>query len=251
MNNNSFAGRVILAVFIVAVFLVAAFPMPRLVAMILPGLAGYLRWSVVSLLEVSVCVLGVMAIARTGIAGALRELRLLRPVHVAALFALIATLPMPITFAMSGPVSDSIDPMRLLFFSGFAPLLEEIVFRGFAFWMLYRWARLPFWPAALLPAVAFGLAHLYQASAPMEALGIFAITAIGSVWFSWLLMRWDNLWVPAFMHMAMNAWWAVFAVDTTALGGWLPTIARGVVILLSIVMTVYRPPLLTPARSAG
>lgn len=234
-----------LAVFIIAVFLVAAFPMPRVVALVAPGLSGYTRWSVVSILELAVCLLAIMAIARTNPLGAFRELRLVRPVPVALLFALLATLPMPIAFALSGPLSDTVDPLRLLFFSGFAPLLEEIVFRGFAFWMLYRWVRLSFWPAALIPAVVFGLAHLYQASELMEALGIFVITAVGSLWFSWLLLRWDNLWVPAFMHMLMNGWWELFEVDSTALGGWMPTAARGMVILLSILVTVYREPLLS------
>jgi len=38
----------------------------------------------------------------------------------------------------------------------------------------------------------------------------------------------------------MNLWWEVFAVDDTALGGWLANVARLLTIALAIVLTIYK-----------
>ena len=71
-------------------------------------------------------------------------------------------------------------------------------------------------------------------------IGVVAIIGVGGVFYAWLFVRWeDNLWVPFGMHMFMNLWWEVFAVDETALGTWFANILRLLTVVLAIVLTVY------------
>lgn len=72
-----------------------------------------------------------------------------------------------------------------------APVLEELVFRGF----LYRaWERQWGWvPAMLLTSVLFGLYHSYFLSA-----------FVGSIIFVCLLRRTGTLWAPIAVHSASN-----------------------------------------------
>ena len=87
----------------------------------------------------------------------------------------------------------------------------------------------------------FGLAHMYQSKGTWDFVGITAITGIGSLLFCWIFMRWqDNLWVPFGLHFLMNFWWDVFAVDNTALGGWLANIARILTVIIVIVLTLNK-----------
>jgi len=189
-----------------------------------------------------------MLISQKNILGAIDELGMSASIPAGLIVSLAATLPLPLFLSISGSISSEIEGMNLLFFSFLSPLEEEIVFRGFAFWMLYRYARLGFWGSVLAPSIMFGFVHLYQANEMMDALGIFGITTAGGIWFSWLLMRWENLWVPIFMHALMNGWWEIFDVDDTALGGYMANIARLLVIGISIVITLYKDDLIKRLR---
>ena len=109
------------------------------------------------------------------------------------------------------------------------------------FRQLYRRARLGFWLSALIPSVLFALGHLYQSNDFWELVGILAITGLGSILTCWIFIRWqDNLWAIFGLHSLMNLWWEVFAVDDTALGGWLANAARFLTIALAIVLTMYK-----------
>jgi membrane protease YdiL (CAAX protease family) len=215
-----------------------------LISLIFPELSGYTRLSVVFGLEILFCIIAVMIIARKNPIGAVEELGLLESLPAGLLVSVVITLPLPLIFSLSSPISDDIEGIRLLYFAFFSPLEEEIIFRGFAFWMLCKYARLGFWGAVLAPSFLFGIVHLYQADTMIDALGIFGITTAGSIWFSWLLMRWENLWVPIFIHALMNGWWQIFEVDDTALGGYLANIARLIVIAISILITIKKEKLL-------
>ena len=236
---------------ILTIFLVLNFAVRPLVTWFIPAKVSYLRWGLVSFFEIAGSLAAVMAISRTGPVGALRRVRLASSFPKGLAFGFLITLPMLLAFALTGPVKENPDFLHLIFGSGVAPLNEEILFRGFAFLMLYRYARWNFWLAVLIPAVLFGYGHLYQAGGFLEATGIFAITAIGSVWFSWLLIRWDNLWVPIMLHALMNLWWDLFAVDETALGGWLANGSRILVIVISVVVTIYAAGRLRGAEEAN
>lgn len=118
-------------------------------------------------------------------------------------------------------------------------MAEEILFRGFLFGLLYRLGGWGFLPAALLSSLVFGLEHLYQASDPVEALGIAVLTGIGGVWWAWLLVEWRwNLWVPIAFHVLLNAYWTAFDVADNALGGSMEVAVRLACIALSVALTV-------------
>ncbi|WP_019987697.1 CPBP family intramembrane glutamic endopeptidase [Rudanella lutea] len=151
------------------------------------------------------------------------------------------TLPMLVGFGLAfTPVDRPATDLLLKFYTGsfWAGLAEETFYRAFLFGQLYRHGRWPFWLAAIAQGLFFGLGHLYQANEPVQALGIFGITALGGIWFAWLWTSWRNLWVPMATHILMNAWWGLFAVDNTALGGWVANGCRVATIGFSIWLTV-------------
>ncbi|MEX1191034.1 MAG: CPBP family intramembrane glutamic endopeptidase [Brumimicrobium sp.] len=122
------------------------------------------------------------------------------------------------------------------FFAGF---MEEFLFRGFLFGLLFRKLCRGFIPATLIGAVIFGFAHIYQGSSLLESTGIFLVTSIGAVWFAWLYIEWNNsLWVPIFLHILMNLSWALFDVSENAMGGLYVNIFRVITIALTVIITI-------------
>jgi hypothetical protein len=118
-------------------------------------------------------------------------------------------------------------------------IAEELLFRAFLFGFLFRYARWGFLPAALLSALVFGAEHLYQGASAPEALAIFALTGLGGVWWSWLLVEWRwNLWVPVAFHVLLNTYWTMFDVADNALGGTMEILLRLACIALSVGVTV-------------
>jgi membrane protease YdiL (CAAX protease family) len=183
------------------------------------------------------CCLGIYGMRRIGWRGIFRELGLAAPVLPALAFALIASSPMIIGFAVTRSVSREFSVPSLLFLSVLSPFVEEVAFRGFGFWQLYRRARWPFWLAVLLPAVLFGLAHVEKGRGFKEAIGIFIWAAVGSALFSWLLNQWQNLWVPFALHLCNNLSWEVFSVS--GFGGWFPLAMQMVAVAFAILLTFY------------
>jgi membrane protease YdiL (CAAX protease family) len=154
----------------------------------------------------------------------------------------LATLPMLIGFALASPLNKGITAISILKGSVLAGLVEEILFRGFLFGLLFRKVRIGFGPLILLVSIFFGIGHLYQGNDFWSALGVFLITAAGSAMFAWLYVEWNmNLWVPIGMHILMNLYWDLFDIGASnALGGWLPNIFRFATIALAIFLTVRK-----------
>ena len=76
------------------------------------------------------------------------------------------------------------------------------------------------------------------------------VTGLGSVFGCWVFMRWqDNLWTVVGLHSLMNLWWEVFAVDGTALGGWLANAARLLTVFLAIILTINKDRIWKPLPS--
>ncbi len=145
-----------------------------------------------------------------------------------------------IGYAASAPIVPpdglAISIMRGAILPGAA---EEILFRAFLFGFLYRFAGWGFLPAALLSSFVFGLEHFYQGSAAIEAFGIVALTGIGGLWWSWLLVEWRwNVWVPIAFHVSMNAAFESFEIADNALGPMSTVLLRLVCIALSVIATV-------------
>jgi membrane protease YdiL (CAAX protease family) len=198
-------------------------------------------YSVEQILIVCVCALTAMWLFGGSVAQALESLGVRRGVIRGLLVGAVATLPMPILFAISGHAKfNSEIAVQMGVFGLVSGVAEEVRFRGFAFGLLYRKLRLGFWVSIILPTVFFGLGHLYEVHGIRDALAIVALTGFGSVWFGWLYVRWEyNLWVPITIHTLMNSWWSIFNVSQSALGGHEGNDARLLTIALSVVLTLW------------
>lgn len=161
-------------------------------------------------------------------------------VLVGLVAGLLLTLPMLGTLAVTGEWVTPAEPGRVFLRSSLFPgFFEEVLYRAFLFGFLFRYAGWGFLPAALIGALIFGAAHLYQEDDLNRAIGVFAITGLGGVWFAWLFAEWKfNLWVPIALHTLMNLWWGLFSVSDSALGPMPANLARLAVIILSVVVTI-------------
>jgi membrane protease YdiL (CAAX protease family) len=226
-------SRWVSALLILFIFYLLNYHADNLIKLLFPDFSGYARWGARMVVEVAGSIAAVMLFYKTWLTGALKEMAVIKPVHKALLLAFAATLPLPLIYGFGSSWATDAGAMELLFFTFLSPVSEEILFRGFAFWMLYRYTNFGFWASALLPAAVFGVEHMAQSQEWMQQLGIVAITGIGSIWFSWLLMRWENLWVPIAFHVLMNFWW-------TALGDITTIAVRFSTILISILFTIRK-----------
>ena len=174
---------------------------------------------ILNALGIAVPILAV-ALQRRSFMDALRDLGFLADPIRPMIFGVVATSPAWIGFLITAPISHGFTAREFILLCWLFPLSEEVTFRAFAFGQLNGPAGWRFWPAALVPAVVFGACHLYQSSDPAELAGIFAITAFGSVVFSFFFARFGrNLWAPFVLHALMNTWWMVFTTNQNALGG--------------------------------
>lgn len=73
-----------------------------------------------------------------------------------------------------------------------AGTVEEIIFRGFAFWYLSSW--LPLWAVVLVTSLAFALAHLYQGVG--NATRVFGIGLVFGVFYPLT----GSIWLPMLGH---------------------------------------------------
>lgn len=164
-------------------------------------------------------------------------------------FAFLATMPMLIGYAVVSGFEWSITTNSFLYGCVQASFAEEILFRAFLFGLLYRKAGWGLIPATIIDGLVFGAVHVYQGDTVMEAGMVFAVTALGAGWFSWLFKEWGwNLWVVVFLHFFMNFYWTGFQMADNAAGGLWANVFRVITIVFTIVVTT-RPHLLK--RFAG
>ena len=194
-----------------------------------------------------------VAIPFFGVRGSFGALGLNRSALTGLAVGFAGTVVMLLGFAASMPVASAEDWLISAFKFAFLPgIFEEIFYRAFLFGLLFRFAGWGFLPAAVIGAVFFGAGHMYQSGELLEAMGIFAITAFGAVWFSWLYVEWDyNVWVPISFHTFMNFYWGLFDVSETALGSWLANGLRIAVVAISILLTLLISRRNTPRTVAG
>lgn len=156
--------------------------------------------------------------------------------------SLICVLPLYIIFPILGTFNSDATLSLILRKSIFPGFMEEFMFRAFMFGLLFRYAKIGFFWAVILPALLFGSLHLYQGHDVISSLAAFGVTFIGAVYFSWMYVEWNfNLWVPIGLHMLMNGAWVIFSMEGTdvAAGGLISNIARVLSILLAIGLTVW------------
>lgn len=155
------------------------------------------------------------------------------------IFSIITVSPMLLSSAIIGEISDDLNMPELIRKTLFAGVMEEYLFRGFLFGLLFRKLGWGFIPSSLAGALIFGFGHVYQGSSFVESSGVFLVTALGAVWFAWLYIEWNsNLWIPIFLHTGMNLSWSLFDVSDNALGGWYSNLFRIITIALTIIITI-------------
>lgn len=171
---------------------------------------------------------------------ALGALGLDRSVLTGLAVGLVGTSLLPVGFALMTAFSPPDQPLLAVLRGAVLPgIFEEVLFRAFLFGFLFRFAGWGFLPAALASAAIFGAGHLHQGGGLADSAAIFAITALGAVWFAWLYVEWGyNIWVPAAFHVLMNMYWILFDISHTALGPLAANVLRFAVVLLSVIITV-------------
>lgn len=156
-------------------------------------------------------------------------------------FAALCCMPLFIGFPIIGSFNNELTLDALLRKVILAAFFEEVVFRGFMFGQLFRYGRIGFIWAAFIPAILFGVGHLYQGYSLSSSLMAFAVTALGSIYFSWVYVECNfNLWIPIGLHLFMNLCWTVFPVEgsETAVGTLMPNILRIISIALTVALIV-------------
>ncbi|SEU26116.1 CPBP family intramembrane glutamic endopeptidase [Stigmatella erecta] len=193
--------------------------------------------------QVLVCLGAVALLHRLRPRAALLELGL-GPLTGRALgFCAVAVLPMVLTYGAAAGFQVHLGWTDIVTQAVTVPLAEEVLYRGYVLGQLQRRAGWSFWGAALVGLAPFALGHLYQSVRAGHGLwgvaGVLAITGLGHLFFSWLLERWGDLWVPIGMHALMNLSWDAFDVDATALGGTQANVARFTTVGLALGLTLF------------
>jgi uncharacterized protein len=168
------------------------------------------------------------------------QLGLSRAFHVGLIFSFLCTLPMLISYGLKFKLATNLDVNTIIISTISSAVFEEIIFRGFLFGQLYRHTRLGFLPSVFFGSLLFGIGHLYQSNDVNKLVGIFAITFLGSIFFSWVYAEWKfNLWTAIFVHCLMNLYWLLFNVDENALGSTYVNIFRFAVLFIAILGTIF------------
>jgi uncharacterized protein len=241
-GSNIRASRAAIAIVVIAAFMAVNALGLNLFRAVAGDLAGWPRMLALAVLGYGPYLLAPMAVAAwivgprqalscLGLTAPFREGLVLAAGCTAIVLAWIAATSTPI------PLRElPLELVRSAVLPGFA---EEILFRAFLFGFLFRFAGWGFLPAALLSSLVFGHEHFYQGGDAMEALAIAALTAVGGVWWSWLLVEWRwNIWVPVAFHVLLNGYWTAFDVADNAFGGAMAVGVRLLCIAISVVVTV-------------
>lgn len=158
----------------------------------------------------------------------------------ALIFSVVCVLPMLLCGIIFGRFEYSFDTFIAKAFT--AGVVEEAVYRGFMFGMLFRFCKWNFWAAALPTAVVFTIGHFYQADSLLSCLLVFGVTGFASVLYSWLYTAWNfNLYVPMIMHIFMNTIWGMFPIDgvNNSVGNIAANSGRILTIILAIIITCW------------
>lgn len=120
-----------------------------------------------------------------------------------------------------------------------AGFFEEVMFRGFIFGQLFRFARWGFVPAVLASVVPFAFLHI-QFEWKLMAIGsMVVLTALDGAFLCWMFVQWRyNLWVPVWLHILINLSWIAFEGNDPESRIW-ANIVRLAAIFLSILFTVW------------
>ena len=203
----------------------------------------YLRSGLATLSDLTIMILLTALAARRPPGWALSQAGLAKFSLRHPLWGLLVFAPVVAASALLAPLAPDLTPEDIVWPGVIGPFTEELFYRGLAVGLLMRAAGWRFLPAALWPALSFGLAHLWQGSSPQETAAAVAITGIGGVGFGWLFVRWGfALWPAVILHIGMNVLWTVFGLGETAVGGLLGNGLRAATVVLAIGLTLWLAP---------
>jgi len=208
-----------------------------------------------SVLIMLIAVAALRLMGARSIASTLRELGLLSSPWRGLAFGFGSASLMFVGFALTRRFTAPLGAWAVLGTAtagGLGPLAEEVVFRAFGVGTLRDRCRAPLWAALTLPALAFGYWHWGEGGSWSGNLELFALTALGGLFFGWLYLRWGrNVWVPTSLHAAMNLSWALFTVSNNALGGWFPLALQTSTIVVAVLVTLKLTVPLSPIPPAS
>lgn len=156
-------------------------------------------------------------------------------------FAALCCSPLLIGMPIVGTFNNTLTVSYFLRVVVLAAFFEELVYRGFMFGQLFRYGKIGFVWAVIIPAFLFGIGHLYQGHNFVSSLMAFLVTALGAVYFSWAYIECNfNLWVNIGLHLFMNLCWTLFHVEgnETAIGAFVPNILRFTAIALTVIFII-------------
>lgn len=182
-------------------------------------------------------VLAVMMMWRAGPRRALNELAIARLSPLGCLCCLAAIAGAYAVLLLAGAKWTPQPANSLLVFGVIGPFVEEVLFRGFLFRQMRRWAGISFWTAAILASVLFGAGHFDQGISFADAVMNSAVTFAGGVMFCWLVERWNSIWPGLVIHAGLNLLWSVYTLGDNAVGGMTGNVARIATIVIAIVLT--------------
>jgi membrane protease YdiL (CAAX protease family) len=119
------------------------------------------------------------------------------------------------------------------------PFAEELLFRGFLFRQGRDWAQMPFWGAAAVSSLLYGLGHFSQGdSLSASILAVLISFATGMV-FCWLTERWGGLWPAIVLHAGLDFLWLVYLLGDNAIGGEVGNAARLSALVVMVAGTLF------------
>jgi membrane protease YdiL (CAAX protease family) len=177
-------------------------------------------------LGIAALILITMALRRVGPLGALEALGIVPISLLPILASIIGLATMTAVLLLSNHRGYLPTLVLLVAFGIVGPFAEELVFRGLLFLGFRRWAGLPFWLAAPLSSVFFGLVHYGQGATLALSLAAVGVTFLGGILSCWLTERSGNLWAAFVLHSGMNLIWSTFHLGENAVGDGWANIAR-------------------------
>ncbi|WP_089734669.1 CPBP family intramembrane glutamic endopeptidase [Chryseobacterium jejuense] len=154
--------------------------------------------------------------------------------------AFMGTLPMLIGYIIHFKLTNTISFESLFINTISSAFFEELIFRVFLIGTLYRFTRLGFLSSIMFGSILFAQVHLYQSQNTIELLEIFAITFLGSVFFTWAYFEQDfNIWAAIFLHFFMNLYWEIFSVSENVSGNLYGNLYKFLSIILVIGIVTY------------
>ena len=235
MKNKTFRIVIIVLSFLLCMY----FPKMLISTFNIPGSALFIT-SLGYPFTLLIIIAALYALYRLNITGIISALGLKKGFSSGLLFGLAATLPMTVGSIILFKFSDNIFSYDTLVAVIFAPVMEEILFRGYLFGQLFKKEGWGFIPASIIASVFFGIGHLYQSHDLLSASGTFLVTFAGSAWFAWLYLEHNsNLWVPVWLHIFMNFTGTVFLSGSPgAIGNNITNLLRLITIIITVVYTI-------------